>query len=459
MLLDPANSKMIASTMSTIAETAADLEAGTITSRALVESCLAAIADPEGEGDRAFLSVDEAGVRATADAMDTLRRHNRHPGAYTGIPIAIKDLFDVAGEVTTAGSKALADTPPAKVDAPVIARLRRAGFLFVGRTNMTEFAYSGLGINPHYDTPRNPFDRARGRVPGGSTSGGAVAVADGMATVALGTDTGGSCRIPAAFCGIVGYKPTQRRVPLAGATPLSSSLDSIGPLAASVDCCARLDRLLAAEPENPLPMRPVAGLRLAAPTNFVLDEMDETVARAFERTLDRLRGAGATVTEMTFAGFDRLGAINAGGGFAAAESYAWHRPLIEAKADLYDPRVVSRIIRGKQQSAADYIDLLAARQAMIEEAAACFGAYDAMVMPTVPIVAPALDQFGDDDTYGRLNMLALRNPSTTNFLDGCAISVPVHEAGAAPVGLMLAGAPGGDRPLFQLARGVEAAFS
>jgi len=445
--------------MSTIAQTAADLEAGTQTSRALVETCLAALSDPEGEGGRAFLLVDEVAVRAVADAMDTLRRHNRHPSAYSGIPIAIKDLFDVAGEVTAAGSKVLADAPPAAADAPVIARLRRAGFLFIGRTNMTEFAYSGLGINPHFETPRNPFDRARGRVPGGSTSGGAVAVADGMAVAALGTDTGGSCRIPAAFCGIVGYKPTQRRVPLTGATPLSGSLDSIGPLAASVDCCARLDQLLAADPDDPLPARPVSGLRLAAPTNFVLDQTDETVARGFERALDRLRAAGAVITEMTFAGFDRLGAINAGGGFAAAESYAWHRPLIEAKADLYDPRVISRILRGRHQSAADYVDLLAARQAMIDEAAACFGAYDGMVMPTVPIVAPALDQFDDDDTYGRLNMLALRNPSTINFLDGCAISLPVHEADAAPIGLMLVGGPGGDRDLFALARGVEAVFS
>ncbi len=360
-------------TMPTIAETAADLEAGRQTCRALVEACLAAISDPEGEGGRAFLSVDEAAVRAAADAMDMLRRHNRQPGAYAGIPIAIKDLFDVAGEVTSAGSMVLAEAAPAATDAPVIARLRRAGFLFIGRANMTEFAYSGLGINPHFDTPRNPFDRARGRVPGGSTSGGAVAVADGMAVAALGTDTGGSCRIPAAFCGIVGYKPTQARVPLNGATPLSGSLDSIGPLAASVDCCARIDQLLAADPDDPLPARPAAGLRLALPTNYVLDQMDETVGRCFERALDRLRGGGAVITELRFPGFDRIDAINSGGGFAAAEAYAWHRPLIEAKADFYDPRVISRIMRGKDQSAADYIDLLAARRAMIDEAQAWFG--------------------------------------------------------------------------------------
>ena len=233
--------------MRRIDELAQALSKGTATSRSLIEESLARIGDPDGEGARTFIKVYADQARAMADAADLLRKANRAPGPYAGIPIALKDLFDVAGEATPGGSVVLAETPPAKANAPVVARMLAAGFIPVGRVNMTEFAFSGLGINPHYGTPASPWDRASRRIPGGSSSGTAVAVADGMAAAGLGTDTGGSCRIPAAFCGIVGYKPTARRVPITGVLPLAPSLDSVGPLAPSVACCAAIDAILANE--------------------------------------------------------------------------------------------------------------------------------------------------------------------------------------------------------------------
>ncbi len=246
-----------------------------------------------------------------------------------------------------------------------MARLRRAGFIVIGRTNMTEFAYSGIGINPHYGTPKSTWQRSVGHVPGGSSSGAAVSVADGMAHGALGTDTGGSCRIPAAYNGIVGFKPTQRRVPLEGGVPLSFTLDSFGPLARTVGCCAVLDAVLADEPVQPLQPRPIKGMRLAVPTTIALDELDDEVARAFERALETLSRQGALIERIEVPEFLDVGVMNTKGGFAAAESYAWHRYLIASHGDVYDPRVSSRILRGEAISAADYIDLLEARKSLI----------------------------------------------------------------------------------------------
>lgn len=441
----------------TLAMLAADLAAGRTTSRALVEACLARIDDPAGEGRRAFVGIDRQKALKAADAIDLLRGAGAAPSPFAGIPIAIKDLFDVTGEVTTAGSKALADAPPALSDATAVARLRGAGFIALGRANMTEFAYSGLGMNPHYGDPRAPFERDIGRVSGGSTSGGAVAVADGMAHGALGTDTGGSCRIPAAFCGIVGYKPTARRVPQDGCVPLSHSLDSIGPLARSVACCATLDAVLAGEPPAAPVAAPVAGLRLAIPTTIALDDLDPEVAGAFERAIDALIEAGALIVRMAVPEFHEIAAINAKGGFTAPESYAWHRALLARHGALYDPRVSVRIRRGEGVAAADYIDGLAARRAMIARLAVRLAGYDALVMPTVAIIPPRIaDLATDDEAYTAANIKALRNASLINMMDGCAVSLPIGRPGAAPVGLTLAGQTGADARLFAIAAGVEA---
>src|SRR5947199_6784541 len=303
----------------TIAALADDLENGRTSARKIVDGCLARIADKSGEGERACIHVDAEAAVEAAEAMDRLRAANAAPSRFAGIPVSIKDLFDIKGQVTRAGSRALEDSAPAETDAVVVARLRRAGFIVIGRTNMTEFAYSGIGINPHFGTPKSVWNRSVGHVPGGSSSGAAVSIADGMAHGALGTDTGGSCRIPAAFNGIVGFKPTQRRVPLEGGVPLSFSLDSFGPLARSVGCCAVLDAVLADEPVQPLQPRPVKGMRLAVPTTVVLDDLDAAVAKTFERALETLSRGGALIERIEVPEFHDIGVMNSKGGFAAAE--------------------------------------------------------------------------------------------------------------------------------------------
>src|SRR5712672_3119166 len=373
--------------MPTLKQIAMRLETGEA-SRALVDQCLERIKDAAGEGPRAFLKVYGEDARMAADAYDALRRHGAAPSLFAGIPVSVKDLFDVAGDVTTAGSIALRHAPPATRDATAIARLRAAGFIPIGRTNMTEFAFSGLGINPHYDTPRNPYDRKTGRIPGGSSSGAAVSVSDGMAMAALGTDTGGSCRIPAALCGIVGFKPTAARVPTAGTMPLSQTLDSIGPLAPTVACCAVLDAVLAGQAPGELEAFPLDGLRLAVPQTLVLDGLDRDVSGAFAAALSALSGAGARIVDIPLRELAELAQVNRKGGFVTAEAYAVHRPLIKVKGKDYDPFVLARIERGKEQDAADYIELQWVREEMIRRLNEITAPYDALLMPTVPILAP-----------------------------------------------------------------------
>jgi aspartyl-tRNA(Asn)/glutamyl-tRNA(Gln) amidotransferase subunit A len=439
----------------TLGSLAADLDAGHTTARALVDACLAKIADKDGEGARAFLHVDAEAAIEAAEAMDRLREVRAAPSPFAGIPISIKDLFDIKGQVTRAGSRALEDSPPAAADAPVVARLRRAGFVVIGRTNMTEFAYSGIGINPHYGTPKGAWQRGTGHVPGGSSSGAVVSVVDGMAHGALGTDTGGSCRIPAAYNGIVGFKPTQRRVPLDGAVPLSSTLDSIGPLARTVACCAVLDALLADEPVTPLQPRPIKGMRLAVPNTVALDDLEDAVAQTFERALEKLAREGALIERIAVPEFLDVAPMNIKGGFAAAESYAWHRYLIVAKGDIYDPRVASRILRGESQSAADYIDLINARKSLVARATARLAPYDALVLPTTANTPPRIADMRDDQAFTKANLLSLRNCTLINMIDGCAISLPMHREGKVPVGLMLAATGGSDRRIFELAAAME----
>ena len=445
--------------MRSIHEATVALAAGRISSRQLIEACLKLIGDPSGEGGRAFVTVYAAQARAMADASDLLRKAGRAP-AFSGIPISVKDLFDLAGEPTPAGSAVLKHAAPARQNAPLIQRVLDAGFIPVGRTNMTEFAFSGLGINPHYGTPRSPWDRATGRIPGGSSSGAAVSIADGMALAALGTDTGGSCRVPAAMCGVVGYKPTARRVPIDGVLPLSPSLDSIGPLANTVACCAAVDAVLAGEPVRPLRPLPVAGLRLAVPQNFMLDGLDATVAAAFERAMGRLSAAGAIVVPTVFAGLDDIPRANSTGGLAAVEAFAWHRKLLAEHGDGYDRQVRMRILKSEAMLAADYIRLLEDRAAIIRAFDAATRDFDALVMPTCPLVPPVISVLeADDAAYARVNLLQLRNTAVGNFLDRCAISLPCHRPGEAPVGLMLMGETMGDTRLFAIAAGVEAALA
>ncbi|EKS9796381.1 MULTISPECIES: amidase [Burkholderia] len=446
-----------------LAQLAADLAAGRTTSRALVDTALDRIADPSGQGAVVFTEVDADNARAAADAHDRLRAAGTVLSPLAGIPVSVKDLFDVAGQVTRAGSRVLDGTPAARTDAVAVARLKRAGAVLVGRTNMSEFAFSGLGLNPHFGHPRSPYHRdvpGDARISGGSSSGAAASVADGMAAVALGTDTGGSIRIPAALCGLTGFKPTASRIPTQGGVPLSTTLDSFGPIGLTVACCALVDRMLAGlEPHVPA-ARPLEGVRLGVLTNYVTDGVDADVAAALDAALKHLEAAGAIVTEVRFPALDRLPDVNRFG-FSPIEAYAWHRPLLAKHRDQYDPRVLTRILKGEPASAADYLDLLAARMAMLDEAAhTVWSRFDALVAPTVPVVPPRIAELeADDDAFTRTNALILRNPSAFNFLDACALSLPCHPRDAAPVGLMLAAAPHRDDALLAIGQAVEAVLN
>jgi aspartyl-tRNA(Asn)/glutamyl-tRNA(Gln) amidotransferase subunit A len=327
--------------------------------------------------------------------------------------------------------------------------------VFIGRTNMTEFAFGGLGLNPHYGTPLNPWNRSQQHIPGGSSSGAAISVADGMAHAAIGTDTGGSCRIPAAFTGLVGYKPTARRVPREGAIPLSSSLDSIGPIARSVGCCAVLDALLANEPVPDLHDLSLATLRFAIPRTYVLENLDRYVSDDFHRAISTIAAGGAHIDEIDVPEFAQMPAIHARGTLAGAESYAWHRSMLETHGSSYDPRVLSRIHAGASLSAADYIDLLDARARFISQINQRIADFDAILMPTVAVTPPRLLDLQYDGTYYRTNALVLRNCTVVNFFDGCAISLPTSAPGEPPTAISLACRQKMDRRLFRCAVAVE----
>jgi aspartyl-tRNA(Asn)/glutamyl-tRNA(Gln) amidotransferase subunit A len=441
--------------MKTIRSLAKALETGKTTSVQLVEEALTRIGQHQAEGGAAYISVNAQQALAAARANDAARAAGYAPSLLSGLPVSIKDLFNVKGEVSSAGSKVLATEKAATADAIAVARLRNAGAILLGRTNMSEFAFSGLGLNPHYGTPVNPVDPTR--VSGGSTSGGAVSVAGNMAVMALGTDTGGSIRIPSAFCGLTGFKPTAARVPLTGTIPLSRTLDSAGPLANSVDCCAIADAILSGESTDDTVVLPLAGMRFGVTDDFVGDDVDPVVKKTFEDTLTLLEKAGAIIARFSFPELKELPLINGGGGFSAAESWTWHRQLLEAFSGQYDPRVVTRIKRGSAQSAADYIELLDARRHLIQQAKRRLLTFDAWLMPTVAIVAPEVAALTEDDAhFFAVNGLVLRNASVINFLDGCALNLPCPVGSGLPVGLSICGQYGQDARILEIGRAVEA---
>ena len=446
--------------MWTVEGLAADLAAGRTTSRKLTEEALGRINDPAGEGGRTFMRVDAESARAEADAADRLRKSGVVRSHVDGLPVSIKDLYDIAGQVTRAGSKVLEDAAPAKADAPAVARLRAAGAVIVGRTNMVEFAFGAVGTNPHYGTPKNPWDRkSGGRVPGGSSSGAAVSVADGMCVMGLGSDTRGSIRQPAALCGIAGFKPTMRRVSREGAFPLSYTLDSVGPLANTVACCAAYDAVLAGEPNPRLVPLSAKGLRLLVPRSSALEDLDPEVGKAFEAALAALARAGATLEERKVPAFDRQGEYFKSGGFAAAEAFQIHRRYAERFGD-YDPRVAKRVGFGKDIAGWELVELGLLREAYREEIGRLAAPFDAFLMPTSPCIAPTIaEASATDDAYFKWNGRILRNTGLVNFLDGCAATVPCHAPGTAPVGLMVCGVAMADRHVLAAARAIEAVLS
>ncbi|ONF44537.1 amidase [Marinobacter lutaoensis] len=427
------------------------LESGRWQAEDLLSACYGNADRHDDRGNQVYTARFEATARAEAEAADGLRKAGVPMAPLSGLPINLKALFDVAGQVTHAGSKGW--MAPATSDAVIVQRLRRAGAVLTGHTNMTEFAYSGLGLNPHYGTPDNPL--APGRIPGGSSTGAAVAVALGLSVAGIGTDTGGSVRIPAALNGLVGFKPSQRRIPRDGTLPLSDSLDSIGPIARTVDCCDRLDAVLAGEERALTTALPLRGRRFAVPINHMMSDLSPLVALRFDASLRRLRDAGAVVEEVRVPVLDSLPELLAGGGFTAAESYYVHRQWLADHGDDYDPRVRSRIVRGADITAADYLNLLERRRVRAAEADRWLASYDGLLAPTVAVEPPTFAELADDDAYTRLNLLVLRNPTVANLLDLCAISLPNHEPGGLPTGLMLVGRNGHDHRLLALARSLE----
>ncbi|MFZ0401417.1 MAG: amidase family protein, partial [Pseudolabrys sp.] len=336
----------------------------TISARERLEAALDRIDDPKGEGARACLTVYREQAKAAADAADARAHAGISLGPLDGTIVSIKDLFDVAGEATRVGSKIFAEeAKPAVADAPVVRRLRAGGAIIVAKTNMSEFAYSGIGANPHFGTPGNPADRKR--VPGGSSSGAAVAAADGMCEIAIGTDTGGSCRIPGALCGVVGYKPSRQRIPTDGAFPLSYSIDSIGPIARSVEACAKADAVMAAENFETLNAVRLAGLRVGVVQGAPLENLDETVAKRFPDAIARLRQAGAQIYEEKLSLLGDMAQVNSKGGVQPAEAFTVHRDLLSRRADAIDPNVRVRLERARNISAADYIHMVRERTRLI----------------------------------------------------------------------------------------------
>ncbi|WP_062310654.1 amidase [Polynucleobacter sinensis] len=435
------------------------LNAGKISTHQLIKNCLDKIQDINGQGAKAFLAIDEKGALATADAQDILRNASLPVGPLAGVTISIKDLFDVLDQVTGSGSRVLHSNPPATKDAHVVAKLREAGSILIGRTNMTEFAYSGLGVNPHFGTPLNPFERDVQRIPGGSTSGGAVSVSDEMVSVALGSDTGGSCRIPAALCGLVGYKSTASRYSMEGVLPLSGSLDSIGVIASSVDCCQRVDVVMSGRNYAINHNIEARDIRMGVLRNIVLSGMDEYVEHAYLEALDILISAGIHANKVDSNAVSQVIDLQGQPKIVSAEAFAGLEKVISISLPEIDPRVSSRVLKGREVSSAAYIQTVSMRAKLISMWEDEFASDDIWIMPTVPVIAPKLIDLNDDDEYFRLNGLLLRNPGIFNFLDGCAISIPCQTLNSAPVGLMLVAPGGNDEKLLSIASLFEDIFS
>jgi len=439
----------------------AELRAGRITATGLVERAL----ERTRQSQAVFISVNPGLINLTY-GIDRARKKSQLLTPLAGIPIALKDLFNLRNEKTLAGSIVRRHyAQPEAADAEVVAPLRAAGLLFFGRANMSEFAYSGIGKNPHFGTPLSIWDRASGRLPGGSSSGSAVAVAEGIVPAALGSDTAGSCRIPAAFNGVVGVKPSFGRMSLTGIYPLSPTLDAPGPIAIDVDSCYILDQLMCgkARPEAEMPRLRAAAigeLRLVIPEARVMQGLDPEVQGAFERAVETLAAAGANIRRAPLELLDRCDDMFLQRPLVVREVWDHHRDMLARHLDEYDPFVGLRMQSGADVSDAEQQARYADRAQLVAGFEREFAALeaDALLYPTVACVPPPLAATEDAEQARLVNLRCLRNTATVNYFDGCAISLPCHDAGAAPVGLMLCAANGMDEPLYRAAAAVETAL-
>jgi aspartyl-tRNA(Asn)/glutamyl-tRNA(Gln) amidotransferase subunit A len=427
------------------------------TSDAVTRGCLAAIAAADGEGALTFTQVYRETALAEAAAADRRRKEGSPLSAIDGMVIAVKDLFDVQGQITWAGSRVLQTRPPAGADAPAVARLRQGGGVIIGKTSMTEFAFSGIGLNPHFGTPANAYGRGTlRRIPGGSSSGAAVAVSDGMAEIGLGTDTGGSVRIPAALCGLVGWKPTARRISLEGAWPLAPSFDSVGVIAGSVRLCAETDAVLtnlsAADIVSATQSPSANRLRIARLGGYVETELDPVVARRYELAIERLAEAGVRIVELDIPELGEVPRQQPGVIMTTYEAFQTHVALLDIYGDLYDPRVRSRLELGRPITRQQYDAAATLRHKLQLAFGKALQGFDACVYPTVKITAPPFSAFESDADYVAINRGLLRNTSLLNLLDGCALTLPCHQDGEPPVGLSLAGPGGADLRILGIAQ-------
>ncbi|PLW76931.1 amidase [Cohaesibacter celericrescens] len=441
----------------TIAAAQKALREGDVSSVDLVSAAYRVIEKDEGEGARTFVRTFKNAAITQAAASDAMRKMHVPQGPLAGIPISVKDLFDVSGEPTTAGSKALAGVAkPAQQDALVLARLRAAGAIFLGHTNMTEFAYSGLGINPHFGTPLNPWDRLTGRVPGGSSSGAAMSVVENMAIAAIGSDTGGSVRIPAAFNRLYGFKPSFGRHPLDGVFPLGRSLDTVGPIGNSMACCRLIDHLMAGLPVPDADIRPLAGFRFGILETIALDGLDVEVAGGFVRALETISKAGARLERIKVDAINRFTDIGHMGSLVGPEAYHAHRAFLMEYGDSVDPRVRSRIEAAAHIAAADYIEMLDLQKDMQERTHMATRNYDAILMPTVAVVPPEIKPLlASDELYFETNLKVLRNTSIGNLLGRPSASIPVGAEGSVPVGLMIMGEYNQDANVLNIAESID----
>ena len=441
----------------TIQQLNARLARGETTREALVSQALENAAKVSAKS--VFTRLYPEAALAVARQADAAQAAGLAQPALAGLPVSIKDLYGVAGETTMSGSVVCKGEPVQANDAPVIARLRAAGSAIIGKTNMTEFAFSGIGINPHYGTPVNPTDPTVARIPGGSSSGAAVSVALGLAVAGLGSDTGGSIRVPAALCGIVGFKSTQKRVPLTGAMELARSLDTACAMTRSVQDCILVDGVLSGEMLK-IKRRPLMGMRFALPQTTLLEGMDATVAKAFARSVSMLSAAGAQIIEVPLTELAEIPKLNAPGGLSPIEAYAVHHARLAKAKEGFDQRVAVRVALGAPVTAQQYLALLDNRLDWIARVERAIEGFDAVLCPTVPTIAPEIAKLeASDEAFFKANGQMLRNTFAFNFLDGCSFSLPCHRADEQAVGLMLSSVAGDDAALAAVALAVEAVLA
>ncbi len=449
-------------TMPGLRELSATLQSGQTRATRLVEQAL-----EHAHLSKSIFTAINPGLINLAYSIDRARNKTQSLTPLAGIPIALKDLFNIRNEKTMAGSVVRKHyAQPEAADAEVVAPLRAAGLLFFGRTNMSEFAFSGIGKNPHYGTPLSIWDRDTGRLPGGSSSGSGVAVAEGIVSAALGSDTAGSCRIPAAFNGVVGVKPSFGRMSLNGIFPLSPTLDAPGPLAVDVDSCFILDQLMCGniKPDSALPKLvpfDLKQLKLVIPQAGVMDNLDPEVQTAFDISIDALMAAGAKVHHAPLPVLDHCDDFFIERPVVPYEAWQNHRELLEKHLEEYDPFVGKRMLAGSSISAEEQQNRYRERQTIVDAFNQQFMSLqaDALLYPTVACIPPAITETEDEDDARRVNLHCLRNTATVNYFDGCSISLPCHQSGEAPVGLMLSAANGSDEKLYRMAAAIEAALN